>query len=189
MPLIKSKSKKALSENIATEMDAGKPMDQSLAVAYSVKRKAKKKMSLGGAVEGEQHSGSQHDRKPAQPMPKPDDRRLPKNEYMDDHFAQGGSIADAIMQRRKMMAEGGMIRPEADLPEGEVDLESNSQEHQNLEDQLSYEALRKENYSEDTALEDLTSPMDSNEHGHDIDSDIHDMASKIRQRMRARRGM
>jgi hypothetical protein len=42
MPLIKSKSKKAFSENIRREMEAGKPQKQAVAIAYSVKRKAKK---------------------------------------------------------------------------------------------------------------------------------------------------
>lgn len=41
MPLIKSKSKKAFSENIKKEIKAGKPLKQSVAIAYSVKRKAK----------------------------------------------------------------------------------------------------------------------------------------------------
>ncbi len=48
MPLIKSKSDKAFSKNVETEMKSGKPQDQSLAIAYSVKRKAKKKMAEGG---------------------------------------------------------------------------------------------------------------------------------------------
>lgn len=41
MPLIKGKSKKAFSHNVGVEMDAGKPRDQALAIAYSMKRKAK----------------------------------------------------------------------------------------------------------------------------------------------------
>lgn len=40
MPLIKSKSKKAVSSNIKTEMAAGKPHDQSVAIALNVARKA-----------------------------------------------------------------------------------------------------------------------------------------------------
>lgn len=40
MPLKKSKSKKAFSENVKAEMDAGRPQKQALAIAYSVKRKA-----------------------------------------------------------------------------------------------------------------------------------------------------
>ncbi len=41
MPLIKSKSKKAFSENIRREMEAGKPQKQAVAIAYSVKKKSK----------------------------------------------------------------------------------------------------------------------------------------------------
>lgn len=43
MPLIKSKSKKAFNKNVAKEVDAGKPVKQAVAIAYSVKRKAGKK--------------------------------------------------------------------------------------------------------------------------------------------------
>ncbi len=42
MPLKKSKSKKAFSENVKTEMKAGKPQRQAVAIAYATKRKAKK---------------------------------------------------------------------------------------------------------------------------------------------------
>lgn len=49
MPLIQSRSKKAQSKNIETEMHAGKPQDQAIAISYAVKRKnAKKKMAEGG---------------------------------------------------------------------------------------------------------------------------------------------
>jgi len=41
MPLIKSKSKKAFVSNIKKEIKAGKPKKQAVAIAYSVKRKAK----------------------------------------------------------------------------------------------------------------------------------------------------
>jgi hypothetical protein len=40
MPLIKSSSKKAFSANVSAEMHAGKPQQQALAIAYSVKRNA-----------------------------------------------------------------------------------------------------------------------------------------------------
>ena len=43
MPLIKSKSKKAFKKNIETEMKAGKSQKQSIAIAYSMKKKAAKK--------------------------------------------------------------------------------------------------------------------------------------------------
>ena len=43
MPLVKSGSKKAMSENIRREMHAGKPQKQAVAIAYSVKRAVSKK--------------------------------------------------------------------------------------------------------------------------------------------------
>lgn len=48
MPLIKSKSEKAFSKNVSTEIKAGKPQKQAVAIAYAVKRSAKKK--TGGKV-------------------------------------------------------------------------------------------------------------------------------------------
>ena len=41
MPLKKSSSKKAVSANIKTEMAAGKPQKQAVAIALSVQRRAK----------------------------------------------------------------------------------------------------------------------------------------------------
>jgi len=40
MPLDKSKSKKAVSKNIKTEMAAGKPQKQAVAIALDVSRRA-----------------------------------------------------------------------------------------------------------------------------------------------------
>ena len=40
MPLIKSKSKKAVGENIRREMESGKPQKQAVAIALHVARKA-----------------------------------------------------------------------------------------------------------------------------------------------------
>jgi hypothetical protein len=42
MPLIKSKSKKAFQKNISTEVAAGKPVKQAVAIAYDVAGKAKR---------------------------------------------------------------------------------------------------------------------------------------------------
>jgi hypothetical protein len=49
MPLMKRKSEKAFKHNIEAEMHSGKPQKQALAIAYSVKRRAKK--ASGGAVQ------------------------------------------------------------------------------------------------------------------------------------------
>jgi hypothetical protein len=40
MPLTKGKSKKAFEQNVRREVQAGKPVKQAVAIAYSVKRKA-----------------------------------------------------------------------------------------------------------------------------------------------------
>lgn len=44
MPLIKSGSKKAVSSNIKTEIAAGKPQKQAVAIALSVARKSRAKI-------------------------------------------------------------------------------------------------------------------------------------------------
>jgi len=43
MPLIKSKSPEAFKKNVKTELASGKPIKQSVAIAYSEKREAQKK--------------------------------------------------------------------------------------------------------------------------------------------------
>lgn len=48
MPLIKGKSEKAFKQNVRTEMHHNKPLKQSLAIAYSMKRKAQHKKAQGG---------------------------------------------------------------------------------------------------------------------------------------------
>lgn len=47
MPLNKSGSKKAVSQNIKTEMAAGKPQKQAVAIALSVQRRGKGKKRRG----------------------------------------------------------------------------------------------------------------------------------------------
>lgn len=176
MPLIQGKSKKAFQHNMKAEMDAGKPQDQSLAISYSIQRKNKKKMYEGGVVSQER---AEEDMEPAVPMRKSERMGPPEDEYMSDHFSEGGSVADEIMRKKKMYAEGG-----------EVDLSENAEEEPNNEDDMSYEALKKENYSESDGLEALDQPEDSNEKSHEpSDSDEHDMVESIRRKMRAKRGM
>jgi hypothetical protein len=51
MPLIKSGSKKAVSENIETEMLHGKPQKQAVAIALDVQRRAKGKGSYAKYME------------------------------------------------------------------------------------------------------------------------------------------
>lgn len=47
MPLAYGKSKKDISQNIATEMNAGKPQKQAIAIAESVARRGKPKEKKG----------------------------------------------------------------------------------------------------------------------------------------------
>lgn len=47
MPLIKGKSEKAFKENIRTEVKAGKPVKQAVAIAYDVQRRAQGKKTGG----------------------------------------------------------------------------------------------------------------------------------------------
>ena len=44
MPLKKGKSKKVISDNIRTEMAAGKPQNQAIAIAYAKAKKKKNKV-------------------------------------------------------------------------------------------------------------------------------------------------
>ncbi len=62
MPLIHGKSKNAFEKNLKTEIHEGKPLKQSLAIAYSLKRKAQRqKMADGGPVSSPSPSPTPHD--------------------------------------------------------------------------------------------------------------------------------
>lgn len=107
---------------------------------------------------------------------------------------QSKLMSDSDMDRMVMMAEGGEINgmdsiyPHND--EDQADLSRNAEEDANLEDQASFDALRKENYSESEGLKQLDSPMDSAQKSDDeeMDShDKHDMVSSIRSKMKAKR--
>jgi hypothetical protein len=49
MPLVKSPSDKAFTENLRKELGAGKPTKQALAIAYSVQKEAAKKQHAKSA--------------------------------------------------------------------------------------------------------------------------------------------
>lgn len=206
MPLIKSKSKQAVSKNIETEMNAGKPQKQSIAIAMSVQRQAKKKkMAYGGPAQRETNAVSPEPRKP-------DNTRPPESEYMADHFAEGGMAGEDCSNcghpfnrnpgtpeakpddmrppeseyMANHFANGGIaesiMNKKRMASGGMVDINENAQESgQTPYDEDNSEAYKKELY-DDSQLSDQ--PSDSNEHG-DRDDD-YSISSQVRKRMRSR---
>ncbi len=69
MPLETGKSRSAFSHNIRTEMNEGKPQKQSLAIAYAMKRRARKHMAEGGMAKfhDEEDSGEYANRQTESP--------------------------------------------------------------------------------------------------------------------------
>lgn len=152
-----------------------------------------KKMAHGGKAEDD---GVEH---PAGLEEDDDQQRPSEDEIMSDHMemlAEGGevhsedeiehaaSLAAAIMMKRKRMAMGGKTSMET-TDADQADLSRNADEDMNLEDQASFDAMCKENYSESEGLEQLDSPMDSAQHGHEED-DEHDrsIVGQIRSKMK-----
>jgi hypothetical protein len=62
MPLKEGKSKRSFDHNVKAEIEAGKPMKQSLAIAYAVKKKNLQKKAEGGKV-NRLHQGANEARK------------------------------------------------------------------------------------------------------------------------------
>jgi hypothetical protein len=87
MPLIHKKSKKAFGENIKREMDSGKPQKQAIAIAYSVKRKAKK--ASGGAVQS--GSPDMNYAKGGEVSASNEKRPMPDNRYNDSKEVSSNS--------------------------------------------------------------------------------------------------
>lgn len=191
MPLIKSPKKSAVSKNIKTEMEHGKPHKQAIAIALSVQRAAKrKKHAEGGNVEMALSEHAKEELKDIEKLEHEHEAMLSPEALMEHEAAEEaeedereespmrmkkGGIVDAI--RRKRMAEGG-----------EVDLQANANEDLNMEDQLSYEAARKDTYYDLDQLSDQ--PSDSNMHGDEAEmkqGEKHSLADAIRRKMKIKR--
>lgn len=122
----------------------------------------------------------------------------------EEELARNSSLAAAVMAKMKRFAKGGEITSETDHddilshrsiesdPEAsQVDLRRNAEEDANEEDQLSFNSLKKENYSESDGLDALDQPTDSNLHGDPEERDAEDhhdksAVSKILSKMRKR---
>jgi hypothetical protein len=131
----------------------------------------------------------------------------PEDEEQEERH---NSIAAAIMAKRDRMhaevdsgaydldhavkmAEGGYLNGEDSIysdDSSQVDLRRNAEEDKNLEDQSSFDAMRKENYSESAGLSKLNQPRNSNLKGdeeEDESENKHDMISSIRSKMNKHR--
>lgn len=106
MPLMKSKSKGAFEHNVKAEMNAGKDQKQALAIAYSVKRRAKK-MNKGGMVDM-------------------DDMSMPEQHMSDDHLLSDEEAYESPFQMAseqmgddaELEESGQQVHPSMDNEEG-----------------------------------------------------------------------
>ncbi len=103
MPLEKGKSPEAFKHNLKAEIKAGKPMKQSLAIAYSMKKKAKK-MAQGGVVEHEEPSAIEEDDKELNQHADPFDNIVER--VMVKRYSKGGMVANGGDDELSEMADG-----------------------------------------------------------------------------------
>lgn len=165
MPLFRGK--KNISRNIETEMEAGKPQRQSIAIAYAMakKHKAEKEacggmMAEGGMVSGEQSSCTEHCVQPC---------AIHEQGSGYDH----DMVSRIMAKREKMYSEGGMV-----ANGGEDDLDKLADGRPNEFDDL---ALRDDLESSYTAANSGDELGDSRE-----DADREDIVSRI-MRSRSKR--
>lgn len=173
-----------------------------------------KRMANGGVISLEEAAEDQHPS--ISPLDGLNDEMSPdEDEFMAGHFAEGGevemdredSLAAAIMAKRERqmqmdsdsdddemvrMADGGILSHDSIYSDDsdQADLSRNADEDANEEDQLSFNALRKENYSESEGLRQLDQPEDSNLIGNPREEDEenkHDRISRIMSKMNVRR--
>lgn len=103
MPLLKSKTPEAFKSNLKAELGAGKPMKQSLAIAYAMKRKARK-MAAGGQLE------SGYAELPEESEVENAGAESEDEKDLNQMLAMGGSVVDRIMAKKaNCMSEGGRV--------------------------------------------------------------------------------
>ena len=89
MPLFHGKSKKAFGKNVETEMHAGKPQKQALAIAYSMKRKAQHKAEGGQIEDNYESSCTAHCNSPCEVHEKASGFPAEAGSYADGGEADG----------------------------------------------------------------------------------------------------
>ena len=138
MPLMHGKGPKSFEHNLKTEMHHDKPLKQSLAIAYAMKRKAQKRdehedeehKAHGGFMEDERQSGYvphryamggyakggefEHEEEASgyehEALPCPDCESGHCDVHGADMMEHGGDVVDRIMHKgMKHMSEGGRV--------------------------------------------------------------------------------
>lgn len=92
---MKRPSKKAFKHNIEAEMHAGKPQDQSLAIAYSIQRQSKKKQKA--------HGGMMHEDEDMEESPKSVSEAIMRSRKKPKGYADGGEV-DLDKNAEEMLA-------------------------------------------------------------------------------------
>jgi hypothetical protein len=109
MPLMRGKSERSFDKNVATEMDAGKPQKQSLAIAYAMKKKAMEHK----ARRGEMGSGMGHYAEGGMQDECKDCMSGHCDVHDHDMLEDDDDIVDRIMRKGlKKMSEGGRVANE-----------------------------------------------------------------------------
>lgn len=115
MPLFGGKSKAAFSKNVETEMHAGKPQKQALAIAYAMKKRKGKKMCDGGMMaDGGPVKDPQDDVPDPNPTAAADMQKgatSPGTKSLAEYWAN--------LKSGLTMAEGGEV-PGGEMPEADM---------------------------------------------------------------------
>lgn len=130
MPLLKGKSDKAFKHNVSVEYKIGKPLKQSLAIAYSMKKKSPKHLAKGGQLTNDNYesSCSEHCESPCQVHEqasgfvehegddkRPNEMALHEDERsLNEHgeIEEGPEGHETAREDAVKMAEGGMMQSE-----------------------------------------------------------------------------
>jgi hypothetical protein len=124
--LIKGKSKKSFSKNVETEEDAGKPQKQSLAIAYSMAKKAKAKKMFGGGEVTVDNSTSDKEDKDGKRMIAIPDNHPDSTDSIDDEYAEGGEVENGDIDTGPDLS---LPRKQSSTPEADAATEEDNKPH------------------------------------------------------------
>jgi hypothetical protein len=149
------------------QYDEEAEIEHAASIAAAIMQQRKKMYASGGTVE----SGSE-------------DMNMANG---GDVIGKSDSMFDVMKQKRRNGEDSIYAHPEED----QADLNRNAQEDANMEDDSSFNALRKENYSEKSALAESTNPSDSAQTGDEEEKSSenkHDnrLVSAIRRKMKTK---